>query len=111
MSDIKLYDPDRACWYWINSQGQYHREDGPAIEYNNGDKYWYRNDQRHREDGPAIEWADGDKEWYLNGRRHRGDGPAIEFSNGHEEWWYHGKRISCKSREEFEKLIKLQVFW
>ena len=21
----------------------------------------------HREDGPALEWADGDKEWYLNG--------------------------------------------
>jgi hypothetical protein len=23
-----------------NEQGQYHREDGPAIEYSNGDKYW-----------------------------------------------------------------------
>ena len=24
------------------------------------------NDKLHREDGPAIEWANGDKEWYLN---------------------------------------------
>ena len=36
--------------------------------YDNGDKYWYLNDQRHREDGPAIEYADGRKYWYLNGK-------------------------------------------
>jgi len=50
-------------WY---RNGEWHREDGPAIEYANGDKYWYRNGQYHREDGPAIEWANGTKFWYLN---------------------------------------------
>ena len=25
------------------------------------------NGKLHREDGPAIEWANGDKEWWLNG--------------------------------------------
>ena len=25
--------------------------------------------QLHREDGPAVEWANGDKSWYLNGQR------------------------------------------
>jgi hypothetical protein len=31
------------------------------------DKYgiikYYKNDQRHREDGPAIEWGNGEKYW------------------------------------------------
>ena len=42
-----------------NSAGQYHRTDGPAIEYANGYKWWYIKGQLHRTDGPAIEWADG----------------------------------------------------
>lgn len=25
----------------------------------------------HREDGPACEWADGNKYWYINGKFHR----------------------------------------
>ena len=29
--------------------------------------FWYQNGELHREDGPAIEWADGDKEFYING--------------------------------------------
>ena len=47
--------------------GGYHREDGPALEFVNGDKYWYINGKRHREDGPAIEYYDGYKAWFLNG--------------------------------------------
>ncbi|MFZ9907787.1 MAG: hypothetical protein ACO3FJ_08865 [Ilumatobacteraceae bacterium] len=50
-----------------NESGQYHRTDGPAIEWNNGDKWWFINGELHREDGPAIECSDGSKEWYLNG--------------------------------------------
>src|SRR6056300_848066 len=46
-----------------------HREDGPAIDYANGDKSWFLDGKRHREDGPAIEWADGYKAWYINGER------------------------------------------
>ena len=33
-----------------------------------GSKFWYLNGQYHREDGPAIEFADGNKEWHLNGQ-------------------------------------------
>ena len=48
-----------------------HREDGPAVEYANGDKCWYLNDKLHREDGPAVEYANGDKVWYIKiGRAH-----------------------------------------
>lgn len=53
---------------FVNADGDFHREDGPALEYVNGDKFWYLNGKMHREDGPAVAYADGDKEWYLNGR-------------------------------------------
>jgi hypothetical protein len=34
---------------------------------------WYhpKTNKRHREDGPAVEYADGDKAWYKNGKLHR----------------------------------------
>ena len=53
----------------------------------NGNRYWYRKGKLHREDGPAVEWWDGDEEWYLNGKRHRTDGPAVIRANG-TKWWY-----------------------
>ena len=62
--------------------------------YANGNKFWYLNSQYHREDGPAIEWANGDKEWFLNGKRHREDGPAIEFANGNKYWYLNGKELT-----------------
>jgi len=33
-----------------------------------GTKHWYHNDKRHREDGPAVEYADGTKWWFVNGK-------------------------------------------
>lgn len=27
--------------YWINSRGQYHREDGPAVEWKGGRSEWW----------------------------------------------------------------------
>ena len=56
--------------YWYNNNNRLHREDGPAIEYANGNKYWYLNGKPHREDGPAIECANGYKCWYLNGKEY-----------------------------------------
>jgi hypothetical protein len=33
-----------------------------------GTKYWYNEKRKfHRLDGPAIEYADGDKFWYIEG--------------------------------------------
>ena len=70
---------------------------------NTGGKSWYLNGQRHREDGPAIEWEDGTKEWWLNGKCHREDGPAIECANGSKEWYLNGQKLT---EEEFNKRIK-----
>jgi len=73
--------------------GQLHREDGPAVEYANGDNEWRVNGQLHREDGPAVEYANGDKAWYRDGKLHREDEPAIAYANGTKEWWLNGKQL------------------
>ena len=54
---------------YYNSAGKLHRTDGAAIEYANGEKWWYQNGRLHRTDGPAIEWNDGTKAWFINGRQ------------------------------------------
>jgi len=79
---------------WKNEKGEVHRLNGPAIEYADGDKYWYLNGECHREDGPAIEYANGSKEWYLNGNYHREDGPAIEDANGDKLWYLNDEQLS-----------------
>ncbi len=55
---------DSVCY---TKNGKFHREDGPAIEYYNGDKCWYRNGEIHREDGPSIEFSNGRKFWFVGG--------------------------------------------
>jgi len=59
---------------------------------------WYKWDtnEHHREDGPAIEYADGSKWWCLNGKLHREDGPAIEYANGTKHWYRNGKCLTEK---------------
>ena len=99
---IKKYDY-AIIYYKDNYCTIRHREDGPAIEYTDGTKYWYINGKFHREDGPAIMCNNGDKNWYLNGESHRIDGPAVEWSNGYKEWWLNGKEYSEK---EYEVLTK-----
>ena len=78
-------------WYL---KGKRHREDGPAVEYASGTKKWFLNDKLHREGGPAVEWASGTKEWWLNDKLHREGGPAIEYSNGSKYWYLNGKRLA-----------------
>jgi len=59
-----------------------------------GTKEWYLNGQYHREDGPAVEWPDGEKQWYLHGNLHREDGPAIEWPNGTKFWYLNDEKVS-----------------
>ncbi len=51
--------------YYFNEQNQLHKEDGPAIQYTNGDKEWWINGLLHRIDGPAIAYGYRRKEYYL----------------------------------------------
>ena len=50
--------------FYYNEKDQYHREDGPAVEYKEY-KYWLINVVRHRINGPAIEWSNIDKSYYI----------------------------------------------
>ena len=91
---------DGSKQWWVNSH--LHRLDGPAAEYENGYKMWYVNGKQHRLDGPAVEWLDGSKEGYVNGYRHRLDGPAIEWSDGSKEWYVDDKKYS---EEDFNAIF------
>ena len=104
MTEPTLIDADGNKFWEVN--GEYHREDGPAIEYADGSKVWYRNGEFHREDGPAAVWADGSKCWYQNDVLHRNDGPAVEWASGGLEWWIMGGSLS---REEFSERRKKQL--
>jgi hypothetical protein len=77
--------------------------DGVAIYYTNDNNQW------HREDGPAINFPDGSEYWWLNGKRHRKDGPAINLKNGYKEYWLNGVRYDNKfnitSDEEWTKIV------
>jgi len=66
---------------------------------------YYKGYLIHRKHGPAIEWNDGDKYWSLNGKRHREDGPAVERITGEKTWYLNGKRYS---EEEYLKIMNLK---
>ena len=91
MKTYKVVVTEAGIIRWYNEKEEYHCEHGPAVEYPNGNKYWYQNNKLHRLDGPAIEYVDGDKSWYQNGELHRLDGPAIECVNGAKYWYQNNK--------------------
>ena len=75
-----------------NRNGDYHRDDGPALLLPNGEQHWYRNGMVHRDDGPAIILPNGNQYWYQNDRFHREDGPAVIYPDGTSFWYRNGKR-------------------
>jgi len=66
---MKYYYKDDSVLDYHDPNRQLHREDGPAVEYEDGSKVWFIDGKKHRVDGPAIEHADGDKWWYIDSRR------------------------------------------
>ena len=92
--------------HFKDNENFYHREDGPAVEYDDGSKLYYKNDKLHREGGPACEWINGNKFWYKNDKLHREDGPAIEEVSGFNAWYINGKNMNCSTQEHFLKLKK-----
>ena len=84
---IKIDENGDKHYFSDKEMKVYHREDGPTLEWADGDRWWHRDGKLHREDGPAVEWSDGTKKWYRNDELHRTDGPAIERSNGYTEWY------------------------
>ena len=100
--EIDIFDNKK----WKLPNGDLHREDGPAVEYRNGNKFWYLNNKRHREDGPAIEFTSGNIEWYLNGKRHRKNGPAIEYVDGYKFWYLNNRLYKIQDGDRIIKRDK-----
>ena len=75
-----------------------HKEDGPAMIWEDGTKAWYRDGVLHREDGPAVEYADGNRSWYHHGKLHRAGGPALELTDEEDEYYVHGNHYT---RDEY----------
>jgi len=71
--------------------------------YNNSTKWFNLEGKLHREDGPAVEWANGDKSYYLNGKLHREDGPALEDVDGYKSYSINGEYLT---QEEFNNRNK-----
>ena len=84
-----------------NGKNQLHCEDGPAIIYSDGTRYWCQNNELHRIDGPAVVYSNGEKRWYQNNKLHRTDGPAIIYSSGTKQFWINGEKLS---KEQFQSM-------
>ena len=58
-------------------------------------EYWFKNGRLHRENGPAIQFKDGDNRWYKNGKLHRENGPAVDFPKGYcKKWYVNGTKLT-----------------
>ena len=81
--------------------GQYHRENGPAIVWDDGSQEYYLNGKQHCDNGPAYIWDEFHQKYYLNGFLHRTDGPAIHWDSD-DEYFINGIDIT----KEVEQWIK-----
>jgi len=59
-----------------------------------GNKWWRLNGVLHREDGPAIIWNNGDTEWFSHGKHHRLDGPAVKYGNWATSWFINDYEVT-----------------
>ena len=96
---VEVFEDGSFNW---KLDGQYHREDGPAVKWADGTEFYLLNGEFHREDGPAVKYADGSEFYYIDGQYHREDGPAVKYADGKEEYWLNNKQYS---KEEFDKII------
>jgi hypothetical protein len=69
-----------------------------SVEYENGMIVHLENGQFHRENAPAIEYPDGVTEWRVHNNLHREDGPAIDDVNSPEDsaYWVNNLYYSAK---------------
>ena len=93
-AEYDFYPDGTLDKYWKNEEGQVSRDDGPALEYAEGIREWFKNGLRHRENGPAIIWDDGFCLYYLNDN--------LYFK---KEYWKEIEKIK-KRRERKDKRIK-----
>jgi hypothetical protein len=71
--------------------------------YHNGGIRWFDKEMKlHRENGPAVEWDNGYKEYYKHGILHNLNGFARIFGGGTGEYYIEGKSYS---KQIFDKEV------
>ena len=105
---------------WLDADGRYHCEDGPAVVTDDGVEEWHQRGELHRDDGgPAITrplprklaLIEPDLDNYGppfgNGRPVRGDSKEAHAT---DEWWQHGRlhRIGAPAVVHADGLVE---FW
>ena len=72
--------------------------DGTGLFIDRDLRFWLKNGEFHRDDEPAVIFKDDTEEWFQNGEYHREGGPALISKRcGYMEWWEKGAFIK---REE-----------
>ena len=89
--------------------GNLHREDGPAIEWDEGSQYWYKHDLPHRLDGPAVIQHHNKLLKFHNKPK------IIWFINGHNvtdeiRTWAKDNDIDLDNLTEDDKLL-IKLVW
>jgi len=83
---------DGAAWRYdangVAEDWRLHREDGPAMIYQDGMMTWCYHDKYHRVGAPAEIHPDGTEIWFFEGRRHREDGPALVIPEKNERKFF-----------------------
>ena len=111
MSEVgKFYYIDGTCSNTYIENKSLHRLDGPAVEYENGEKQYWAENKLHRLDGPALEHANGYKEYWIEGYLHRLDGPAVESPNGDKFYYVNVNDVTSKVidlKEDIPKYLRM----
>jgi hypothetical protein len=87
--------------------GKLHREDGPAIERTNGDRFYYKNGRIHRDGGEPAVITDIYVMWCKDGQYHREDGPAIQYNDGDCQYFIGGKSLTKDEFDERQKEVTI----
>lgn len=83
----------RGVKEYLNDDDEYHRTDGPAIIWRNGNKYFYTHGKQSCTTRPSDYYNDGSVAWAINDQMHRNKGPALDGPNGRKTWWKGGLSI------------------
>lgn len=91
-------------WFYASYVvGSFHREDGPAVIFEDGTKKWFFNNNLHRIGGPAVEYCDGKKTWYVEGKLHNEHGPAIITQKDRKRWYLNNEQLTEQEWHERTK--------
>lgn len=96
--NVSSIDNPKLVDYYYDFEGQETFTGVVKDEY--GTIAHYVNGKLHQDNGPAVEWSNGNKAWYTNNKLHREDGAAIEHTSGYKQWFFDGGYYGCDFTDE-----------